>query len=174
VSAASRAAATRPWRHTDGWSTCAAVTDDEFAALCGAVGHPEVARDPRFAQQASRLSHPDYPDVFQRVLQAAAEALTVGEMLERLTAAGVPAVAAVPVPALHEHPQVRANHSLRDVEHPVAGPLREARGATVFSGTPTGVGRPAPALGEHTDEILAELGYDPATIRTLRADGVIA
>jgi formyl-CoA transferase/CoA:oxalate CoA-transferase len=142
--------------------------------VCEAVGRPDVADDPRFATQAGRLTHPEYSNVLRDVLQPAAEGLTVAEMLERLTAGGVPAVAAVPIAEVHAHEQVRANGTFREREHPVAGALREPRGAARFGGTPGAVPAPAPALGEHTDAILTELGYSAAEIASLRAAGTIA
>jgi crotonobetainyl-CoA:carnitine CoA-transferase CaiB-like acyl-CoA transferase len=60
-----------------------------------------------------------------------------------------------------------------ETEHPAAGPLRQARAAARFSRTPAEIRRGAPVLGEHTTEILGELGYSAAKIAALRADGVI-
>jgi crotonobetainyl-CoA:carnitine CoA-transferase CaiB-like acyl-CoA transferase len=57
------------------------------------------------------------------------------------------------------HPQVVANGIVVETEHPAAGRLRQARPAARFSGTPTSIRRGGPALGEHTEEILAEIGY---------------
>jgi formyl-CoA transferase len=62
----------------------------------------------------------------------------------------------------------------REREHPVAGAFREPRAAARFSGTPTGEPSPAPGLGEHTDELLVELGYSGTDIRSLRAAGAVA
>lgn len=174
VTPASARNASRLWRHADGWSTCAPVTDAEFRAVCEAVGRPEVADDPRFATQAGRLSHPEYSNVLRDVLQPAAVALTVEEMLDRLAAGGVPAVAAVPIAEVHAHEQVQVNEMFRVREHPVAGTMREPRAAARFAGTPLDLPTPAPGLGEHTDAVLGEIGYDAAAISALRAAGTVA
>ena len=60
------------------------------------------------------------------------------------------------------HPQVLANETLAETDHPAAGRLRQTRPAARFSATPAGIRFGAPALGEHTDEVLAELGYGSA------------
>ena len=75
---------------------------------------------------------------------------------------------------LPEHPQIRANELLVESVHPHVGPMREARPAVRFEHTPADIRRPAPALGEHTDEILAELGCEPSEIADLREARVVA
>jgi crotonobetainyl-CoA:carnitine CoA-transferase CaiB-like acyl-CoA transferase len=71
------------------------------------------------------------------------------------------------------HPHVQAMGIVEEVEHPQAGHLRQARNAARFSKTPAAIRRPAPALGEHTVEILAELGYSASEIDELRASGTL-
>ena len=66
------------------------------------------------------------------------------------------------------HPQIAANGSLIETDHPVARRLRQARPAPRFSATPTDVRRTAPGLGEHTEEILREVGLDDALIAKLK------
>ena len=70
-------------------------------------------------------------------------------------------------------PQVAARGLLRDVEHPVLGPLRQVGPPFELHGTPASVRTAPPLLGEQSDEILAELGYTAAEVATLRGDGVI-
>jgi formyl-CoA transferase len=83
----------------------------------------------------------------------------------------VPASAINSVDTLPADPQVRHNEVFIEREHPVAGPMREPRPAARFSSTPQEVGAPAPAYGEHSDEIVTALGLDAAE---LRAAGIIA
>ena len=62
---------------------------------------------------------------------------------------------------MREHPQIAANATLVEYHHPVAGRLRQARTPAVFLGTPATAFEPAPALGEHTDEVLAAVDLQP-------------
>ncbi len=69
------------------------------------------------------------------------------------------------------HPQVEALGLVVETEHKRAGTLRQARAAARFSGTPAEIRSGAPALGEHTQEVLREAGYSAAEIEALRAEG---
>jgi crotonobetainyl-CoA:carnitine CoA-transferase CaiB-like acyl-CoA transferase len=91
------------------------------------------------------------------------------EWLERLTREGVPCAPVLTRTQMLSDPQVVANGIVVETTHETAGRLRQARPAARFSATPTPIRQGAPALGEHTAEILAELGYAAAEIEALMA-----
>ena len=140
----------------DDYITVAVQTDREWTALTRALDRPDWLEDPRFATPALRHQH-----VNERLAmtQEVLRTRPATEWLDRLTAARVPCAPVLTRSRMIEHPQVVANGVVVETEHPGAGRLRQARPAAQFSATPTNVRRGAPALGEHTDEILAELGY---------------
>jgi formyl-CoA transferase len=80
----------------------------------------------------------------------------------------------LPLARVPDDPQVRANATFFESDHPRMGRMREPRPPLRFERTPAAISRPAPALGEHTDEVLAELGHDAAEISAWRAAGVVA
>jgi crotonobetainyl-CoA:carnitine CoA-transferase CaiB-like acyl-CoA transferase len=155
----------------DGFITAGAVSDGEWQGLARAVDHPEWLDDERFRTAAGRIAH------VEDRLQLLAEVLRTrgsGEWLERFDAAQVPCAPVLRREDLPEHPQIRANELLVESVHPHAGPMREARPPVRFDRTPADIRRPAPALGEHTDEILAEIGCGPSEIAALREARVVA
>lgn len=154
----------------DGYMTVSVMTDKEWRGLCKAVGRPEWLDDERFATPAGRDQH-----VNERLemTQAALRERTTEEWLQLFDAHDVPAAPALTRSALIEHPQVLASDVLRLNPHPVAGTLRQPRTAARFEGTPPAAPRGAPRLGEHTDEVLQELGYPAERIDALRGAGAI-
>jgi crotonobetainyl-CoA:carnitine CoA-transferase CaiB-like acyl-CoA transferase len=148
----------------DGYMTVAALTDRQWAGLARVVERPEWLEDERFKTSTLRQKN------IEARLQLTQEALLerpAAEWLERLTAAGVPCGPVLTRSQVIRHPQVEALGLVVETEHKRAGWLRQARAAARFSRTPTEIRSGAPALGEHTEEILAELGYSPAEIAEL-------
>jgi len=151
----------------DGYMTVAALTDRQWAGLARVVDRPEWLEDERFKSSALRQKN------IEARLQVTQDALLTrpaAEWLERLTAAGVPCAPVLTRNEVIRHPHVREMGIVVETEHPAAGRLRQARPAARFSGTPSEIRRGAPRLGEHTEEILAELGYSAAEIADLRAE----
>jgi crotonobetainyl-CoA:carnitine CoA-transferase CaiB-like acyl-CoA transferase len=139
----------------DSYITVAVQNDREWAALTRALDKPEWLADPRFTTPALRQKHIDERlAMTQEVLRTR----TAGEWLAALTAEGVPCAPVLTRTELLGHPQVAANGIVVESEHPAAGRLRQARAAARFSATPTSLRRGAPALGQHTHEVLAEAG----------------
>ena len=139
----------------DGFMTAGAVSDSEWQGLTRALGHPEWLDDDRFKTAGGRVAYA------KERLDQTADVLvtrTTEEWLERLDAEQVPCAPILPLSKILEHPQIEATGVVVETDHPVAGRIRQARAAARFDKTPTTLDRPAPTLGEHTDEILAELG----------------
>jgi crotonobetainyl-CoA:carnitine CoA-transferase CaiB-like acyl-CoA transferase len=157
-------------RTRDGFMTVFAISDREFEGLCRALGRPGLARDPRFADTSGRMRH---ADALAAIVDEATRARTNAELAERLAAEDVPFAPVNRVATLHEDPQVIANGLVVEMEHATAGRLRTPRPVARFDRTPASLRRPAPRLGEHGVEVLAEAGYAPDAIRALREEGAL-
>jgi len=155
-------------RMRDGFASIGVVSDDEFRGLCAAYGREDVAEDPRFATIGARTQNA--ADLVPLLVELAA-AQDVDDFIPRAQAHDVPAAKVVSLNDLPREPQIVHNGTFHEREHPTAGRLREPRPAARFSATPARIGRLAPMPGEHSDDIVTELGFDPAA---LRSAGVIA
>src|SRR5712692_3285668 len=151
----------------DGYITAAALTDRQWAGLARAVERPEWLEDERFRTSALRQRH---IDARLQLTQDALIARSTADWLERLTAAGVPCAPVLTRSEVIRHPQVQQMEIVIETEHPAAGRLRQSRPAARFSRTPAVIRRGAPGLGEHTEKILADLGYSTADIAQLRSE----
>ena len=139
----------------DGYITAGAVSDAEWQGLCRALEREEWLDDERFRTAQSRVVN------VKARLAMTAEVLatrTSDQWLERLDREGVPCAPVLERDEVFEHEQVRINDMVAEVDHPVAGRIRQPRPAARFDKTPAEISRPAPVLGEHTAELLAEIG----------------
>ena len=156
---------------TTDYISVSVMTNDQWAGLCQACEKPEWLEDERFKTPGGRDR---YADDRLELIQSVLETNSADYWLEKLEEAGVPCS---PVLKRHEminHPQVVASGIVEEVEHEHAGLLRQARNAARFEGTPTVNRRGAPHLGEHTLELMTELGYDEVTQERLRSENVVA
>lgn len=139
--------------------------------FCPAIGHPELATDPRYRTNRDRIANSaSLIDTLQQIL------LTRGyeEWEPLLLRHGIPMGAINNIAQLVEHPQVKARGSLVEMEHPRAGKVKIVGVPIRMSRTPGSVRTPSPRLGEHTDEVMhAFLGLSDARIAELRAKGVL-
>jgi crotonobetainyl-CoA:carnitine CoA-transferase CaiB-like acyl-CoA transferase len=154
----------------DGYISVAVQTDKQWASLTRALERPEWLEDTRFRTAAGRQEHIDARlEMTQEVLRERASA----EWLERLDAEDVPCAPVLRRKDVISHPQIQANETVVELDHPAAGRLRQARPAARFSKTPAEIRTGGPLLGEHTEEVLESLGYARTAIEELRAAGVI-
>ncbi|MBT3627989.1 MAG: CoA transferase [Rhodospirillaceae bacterium] len=155
----------------DGHVSVAVMSDREWQALTRALERPEWLEDARFTTPALRDQN-----INERLalIQEVLKTRTSADWLARLEAEGVPCAPALTRNELIAHEQVVASDILVTSDHPHAGRLRQARPAARFDKTPSGIRHGAPLLGEHSDEILAELGLSREEIAALRGAGVIA
>ena len=154
-----------------GYITISTMTNDQWAGFCRAAGQPELIADPRFRSAGARHRNADERlALIQEVLLTR----TADEWLEALDAEGVPCAPVLTRSQAVEHPQLQASGILVESEHAHAGRLRQARNAAVFEGAPMQIRHGAPLLGEHTGEVLSELGYSKTEVGDLIDVGVVS
>jgi crotonobetainyl-CoA:carnitine CoA-transferase CaiB-like acyl-CoA transferase len=152
----------KPQRTTDGWINILPYSNRHYRALFAAGGRDDLLDDPRIATRSSRIAHSD--SLYRDVAAIIAKRSTVA-WLEFCRDEGIPATRAATLDDLVD--------ALPLVEHPVAGRHRLVPPPVRFSSTPATVRRPAPLIGEHGREVLAEVGYDDAALDRLARDGVL-
>ena len=152
----------------DGYISVAAFRRADWEKLADATGRPEWKEDPRFLTSAGLE---EYKNERLELTQAAMRERTTADWVATLEAHDVPCAPVLTRREMIRHPQIAANALIVETEHPGAGPLRQTRPPARFEGTPAEHRFGAPALGQHSREILAEAGLGEAEIERLLASG---
>ena len=166
------AAPSGTFRTGDGLLNISANKQEQFESLCRVLGRSELVEDARVSQREARLEH---RLELAALLEQSLSNGSATEWSEKLNAAGVPAGCVLTVPEVLDHPQVRERGMIADFED-VPGidhAIRLVRTGFKLDGVTPRVNAPPPCLGEHTDALLASLGYSTEAIARLREDGVV-
>jgi len=153
------------------WVTILCGSDRIFARLAKAMGRPELADDERFATNARRVENSAESEslVADWVAQR-----TLAEVMNCLEENGVPGSPVYSIADIFQDPHYAARSSIVETEHPVVGRVKMQGVGPRLSLTPGGIDRPAPALGEHNEEIYSQLlGLSAEELTQLRSEGVI-
>jgi crotonobetainyl-CoA:carnitine CoA-transferase CaiB-like acyl-CoA transferase len=155
----------------DGWVLLQIAGQPMFKRWCRLIGREDLYDDPRFADDDSRWQH---GDVLNDLMQQWCTGKTRAEVLDQLEAAKLPAAPLNSPQEVLDDPHVAAMGYLKRVPFPGAPrPVPLIETPFRLSATPGSIRRRAPLLGEHTDEVLAEIGYGTSEIADLRRDGII-
>jgi crotonobetainyl-CoA:carnitine CoA-transferase CaiB-like acyl-CoA transferase len=161
----------RLYQASDGdWLFLACGNQSFWVKLCKAMELPHLADDPRFGSWLLRL---DNREELLPILESKFRSRPRDEWLAILAAHDIPAGRVQPLAQFLDDPAVRHHGMVREYDHPEAGRLRMMGQPLVFTATPTRDPGPPPTLGQHTDEILREVGYDAAAIADLRARSIV-
>ncbi|MGG1659946.1 CaiB/BaiF CoA transferase family protein [Brevibacillus sp. NRS-1366] len=154
----------------DGQIILAIANDGLWKKACQALGWEDLAGDDRFVMNADRVAHrSELIDLIQGRLSR----LNSEVVYELLDAAGVPCGPIHSIDEVLHHPHVREREMILEMEHPIVKNLKVPGFPVKLSATPAKANRYPPLLGEHTDEVLGELGYTPDQIEVWRTKKVI-
>ena len=144
--------------------------DTVFARLAQAMGQAGLASDPRYATHAARGTNQAELDA---IIAAWTQGWKLDELLAHLEENGVPCGRIFRAPDMLEHEQFKAREAVVELDHPVFGKVKMQNAFPKLSETPGAVRWPGPDLGQHTDEVLAEIGLDAEAAAALRGKGVV-
>jgi crotonobetainyl-CoA:carnitine CoA-transferase CaiB-like acyl-CoA transferase len=158
------------FRAADGWIFVAAWVDRLWLPFCKAVGMDVLGSDPRFATREDRLAH---RGALETILAPVFRARPVAHWMDVLEQADVLCAPVNDYPMLVRHPQVVATGFITEQNHPRAGTFKTVATPVKLEKTPGTIRTPAPSLGEHSRDVLAEAGFTTAEIDSLAALGII-
>ena len=153
-----------PYPTKDGYICIVVYTDQHWRAFTELIGDPDlIDRDPNFADQTVRTKN---AELCGEYLARHMPTRTTEEWLEFCRSIDIPAAAVTDLDQIFDHPHLKAVDMFSTMEHPTEGTVRVARFPVTFSDTPASIRRLAPRLGEHTEEVLAEVNAAGTNDRT--------
>ena len=155
---------------SDGYLIIGCGGESLWHSLCDVLEMPEVRDDPRFCINRERVKQ---RDELRKILNRKLSARTVAEWCQLLSEASIPSGPIYDVPQMLADEHLTARGFVVEQEHPTVGTLRTLSSPLHLSATPASYRVPPPLLGQQTDEILAELGYDDDRIAAFHAQGAI-
>jgi crotonobetainyl-CoA:carnitine CoA-transferase CaiB-like acyl-CoA transferase len=161
----------RPYRTADGYLCVLIYNDKHWRNFFAAINRPELFADPRFCTQRARSRH--IREVYAWVASVMPER-TTADWQALLDLADIPHQKINSIDDLLDDPHLLATGFIAQEEHPSQGRVRTLGNPTTWSGTPLGVMRPAPALGQHSAEILSDAGYSGSEIAAMASSGATA
>jgi len=154
----------------DGWVNVGAANQANWIRMLTVIDAEHLKDDPRFITNQDRMAH-------RFELEKALEAVFITKPTDMwvtlLNDAGIPAGPILNVPQMHDDPQAIYREMITEVDHPVAGNVKTLGSPVKFHGTPGGVKRAAPLLGQHSVEVLVEAGYNNTEIENLISIGAV-
>ena len=155
---------------SDGYVNIGAANQSNWERLCRAIGREKLVEDTRFLQPSDRM---DNIDDLTATLDETFASENSQHWLDTLAEAGVPAGPIYNMADVYADPQVQAREMMVEMDHPTAGRIKNIGVPVKLSETPGSVRSPSPLLGQHTDDVLSDMGCSEDEIAALRAAGVI-
>lgn len=155
---------------SDGWVNVGAANQSNWLGMLTAIDAEHLKEDKRFLTNADRMEN--RTSLIQE-LETVFTARSTDTWVQLLNDSGIPAGPILDVIQMHENEQTLARDMVIDVDHSVAGSVKTLGAPVKFHGTPGGINRAAPTLGQHSLEVLQEIGYSQLDVQQLIDDGVV-
>lgn len=145
--------------------------DRLYGVLCTKLQKPEWASDERFITNAQRVKN---RDLLEEMIEGVTVTKTTKEWLDVLEGSGMPYAAINDIQQTLQHEHVLARDMVTEIEHPTCGPMKLVNTPVKYSVSKPTIRSAPPTLGQHTDEVLTELGFSKAEIETFKSEGSVA